>query len=111
LPTVLADQEYVNQYVSQIRQGREELQREFAKWGVRYWPSQANFVLASFGPLKAVLIQSMRSRGILVRDRSRDYGCEGCVRITLGTTERTARLVQALRETLAEIGAKEVIAK
>ncbi len=111
LPTALADQDYVNQYVDQIRQGREELQREFAKWGVRYWPSQANFVLASFGPLKTALIQSMRSRGILVRDRSRDYGCEGCVRITLGTTEQTARLLQALRETLAELGAKEVIAK
>jgi histidinol-phosphate aminotransferase len=111
LPTALADQKYVNQYVNQIRQGREELQREFAKWGVRYWPSQANFVLASFGQSKTALIQSMRSRGILVRDRSRDYGCEGCVRITLGTTEQTARLLQALRETLAEIGAKEVIAK
>jgi histidinol-phosphate aminotransferase len=53
----------------------------------------------------------MRARGILVRDRSRDYGCEGCVRITLGTTEQTARLLQALREVLAEIGAKEVGAK
>ena len=111
LPTALADQKYVNQYVNQIRQGREELQREFAKWGVRYWPSQANFVLASFGQSKTALIQSMRSRGILVRDRSRDYGCEGCVRITLGTTEQTARLLQALRETLAELGVKEVTAK
>jgi histidinol-phosphate aminotransferase len=111
LPTALADQDYVNQYVDQIRRGREELQHEFARWSVRYWPSQANFVLASFGPLKTPLIQSMRSRGILVRDRSRDYGCEGCVRITLGTTEQTARLLQALRETLAELGAKEVIAK
>jgi len=68
-------------------------------------------VLASYGQLKTALIQSMRSRGILVRDRSRDYGCEGCVRITLGTTEQTARLLQALRETLAEIGAKEATAK
>ncbi len=111
LPMALADQDYIRQYVSQVRQGRDELQREFARWEIRYWPSQANFVLASFGPLKTTFIQSMRSRGILVRDRSRDYGCEGCVRITVGTTEQTARLVQALRETLAEIGAKEVTAK
>jgi histidinol-phosphate aminotransferase len=111
LPTALADQDYVNRYVDQIRRGREELQREFARWGVRYWPSQANFVLASFGRSNTALIQLMRSRGILVRDRSRDYGCEGCVRITLGTTEQTARLLQALRETLAELGVKEVIAK
>jgi histidinol-phosphate aminotransferase len=111
LPAALADQDYVGQYVDQVRQGREELQREFARWNIQYWPSEANFVLASFGPLKTPFIQSMRARGILVRDRSRDFGCEGCVRITVGTNEQTARLLWALRETLAEIGAKEVTAK
>ncbi|MGA8488982.1 MAG: histidinol-phosphate transaminase [Terriglobales bacterium] len=111
LPTALADQDYIRQYVGQVRQGRDVLQREFARWGIQYWPSKANFVLARLGPSRTTLIQSMRSRGILVRDRSRDFGCEGCVRITLGTTEQTARLLQALRETLAEIGAKEVTAK
>jgi histidinol-phosphate aminotransferase len=111
LPTVLADQNYISEYVGQVRQGRDELQREFGRWGIRYWPSAANFVLANFGSLKTALIQSMRARGILVRDRSRDYGCEGCVRITLGTTNQTARLLPALREALAEIGAKEVTPK
>ena len=111
LPTALADQDYIREYVGQVRQGREELQQQLDRWGIQYWPSQANFVLARLGPLKTELIQFMRTRGILVRDRSRDYGCEGCVRITLGTTEQTARLVRALRETLAEIGAKEVTTK
>lgn len=111
LPTALADQNYISEYVVQVRRARAELQQEFGQRGIRYWLSQANFVLASFGQMKTPLIQSMRARGILVRDRSRDYGCEGCVRITLGTTEQTARLLRALRETLAEIGAKEVSAK
>jgi histidinol-phosphate aminotransferase len=111
LPTALADQDYIRTYVDEVRKGRDELQQEFGQWGIRYWPSQANFVLASFGSLKTALIQCMRARGILVRDRSRDYGCEGCVRITLGTTEQTARLLRALREALVEIGAKEVTAK
>jgi len=111
LPTALDDQDYIRRYVGQVRQGRAELQQEFGQWGIHYWPSEANFVLASFGPLKTALIQSLRARGILVRDRSGDYGCEGCVRITLGSTEQNARLLRALRETLAEIGAKEVTAK
>ena len=111
LQTALADQSYISEYVGQVRRGRDELQQEFGQRGIRYWPSQANFVLASFGPLKTALIQSMRARRILVRDRSQDYGCEGCVRITLGTTEQTARLLRALRDALAEIGAKEVTAK
>lgn len=111
LPAALEDADYVRQYVRQVRQGREELQQEFSKWEIPYWPSQANFVLANFGRLKTAFVQSMRVRGILVRDRSRDPGCQDCVRITLGTTEQTVRLLGALRETLAEIGATEIGAK
>ena len=111
LPVALADQNYVREYVDQVRQGREELQHEFERWSIRHWPSQANFVLGNFDSLNAAFIQSMRARGILVRDRSRDCGCEGCVRITLGTTEQTTRLLRALREALAEIGTKEVSAQ
>jgi histidinol-phosphate aminotransferase len=111
LPTALADEDYVRRYVEQVRRGRSLLQEEFRRWGIRYWPSRANFVLASFGELKAAFIQAMRARGILVRDRSRDRNCEGCDRITLGTLEHTERLLQALRETLNEIGMKEVTAE
>jgi len=111
LPAALADQDYVRGYVDQIRHGRSELEKELSRQGILCWPSQANFVLASFGPLKSAFIQSMRSRGILVRDRSHDYGCEGCVRITVGTADQTARLLQALCETLAEIASKEATTK
>lgn len=111
LPTALADQDYIRRYVSHVRQGRDELEQELRQRGIRYWPSQANFVLASFGPLNAALIEFMRARGILVRDRSHDYGCEGCARITLGTAEQTARLLRALVEALAEIVAKEATAR
>jgi histidinol-phosphate aminotransferase len=111
LPTALTDREYVREYVDQVRRGRDQLQKELDQRGIRYWSSKANFVLVSFGPLKTAFIQSMRARGILVRDRSQDHGCEGCVRITLGTSEQTAQLLRTLSESLAEIGTKEVIAK
>jgi histidinol-phosphate aminotransferase len=108
LPTALADQDYIRHYVGQVCRGRDELLKEFSQWGVRHWPSQANFVLASLGSQKTAFLQSMRARGILVRDRSRDHGCGGCVRVTLGTAEHTKRLLQALRETLTEIQSKKV---
>ena len=111
LPAALADEEYVHSYVGQVRQGRDDLQEEFSQWGIHYWPSQANFVLASFGSMKIALIQSMRTRGILVRDRSGDYGCEGCIRITLGSSDQNARLLRTLREALTEIGEREVTAE
>jgi histidinol-phosphate aminotransferase len=46
----------------------------------------------------------MRSRGILVRDRNNDPGCEGCVRITVGTLEQTDRLLAEMRPALDAIG-------
>jgi histidinol-phosphate aminotransferase len=46
----------------------------------------------------------MRRRGILVRDRSGDHGCEGCVRITLGPREHADRLLAALQGTCDELG-------
>ena len=106
LPGALADSEYVHQYVSQVRQGRDELREELARWGISCWPSQANFVLAKIGPLHAAFVNGMEARGILVRDRSRDHGCEGCVRISVGKTEHTAQMLAPLRATLAEVGLK-----
>lgn len=111
LPTALADKDYIRDHVEEVRRGREALCEQYARWGIRCWPSKANFVLANFGHLKAAFIQAMRARGILVRDRSWDYGCDNCVRVTLGTEEQTARLLVALREALQEIGAKEVAAR
>lgn len=111
LPTALSDSNYIEQYVSQVRAGRELLEQEYRALGIVSWSSQANFVLAQFGESKSAVISAMRKRGILVRDRSRDYGCQGCVRITLGTTEHTNRLLAALRETLEEIGMTEALAR
>jgi histidinol-phosphate aminotransferase len=53
----------------------------------------------------------MRARGILVRDRSRDYGCEGCVRITVGIREHNQQLVRSLREVFREVGLGEKAAR
>jgi histidinol-phosphate aminotransferase len=111
LATALEDEVYVREYVSEVRQGREELEHAFRRWRIPYWPSEANFVLGSFGELKELFIGGMRERGILVRDRSRDYGCENCVRITLGTMQHTVRLLSALDETLAEMGVKAGVSR
>jgi histidinol-phosphate aminotransferase len=101
----VADEEYVRGYAQQVLEGRDRLQAELERLGMPYWPSRANFVLLRLGDLNSPFIRGMRERGILVRDRSRDYGCQGCVRITLGSTEQTDRLLNALREVLREIGA------
>jgi histidinol-phosphate aminotransferase len=104
LPEALADRVFIENYVEQVKHGRAKLEAFYAERGIRYWPSKANFVLAYFGEFRTALVREMRSRGILVRDRNSDPGCEGCVRITLGTDEQTDRLLQILPEALNAIG-------
>jgi histidinol-phosphate aminotransferase len=49
-------------------------------------------------------VEQMRQRGILVRDRSADEGCAGCVRISLGRREHVTRLLHALGTVFEELG-------
>jgi histidinol-phosphate aminotransferase len=45
----------------------------------------------------------MHSAGVLVRDRSNDPGCDGRVRITIGTREQMKKAVVAMNEALTLI--------
>jgi histidinol-phosphate aminotransferase len=103
LPEALADQDYIQRYVREVRESRASLERALKNAEIPFWPSQANFVLTRVGATAAVaaeFVEQMRRRGILVRDRSRDHGCEGCVRITLGPREHLDQLLTALAEAL-----------
>ena len=103
LPEAIGDQAYIEQYVSEVRESRARLERTLEAFGIQFWPSQANFVLARVGAASS-FVEHMRRRGILVRDRSGDQGCEGCVRITLGPREHADRFLIALQETCEEMG-------
>jgi histidinol-phosphate aminotransferase len=103
LPEALADQDYIQQYVSEVRESRVRLERALEALGIQFWPSHANFVLARVGAASS-FVEHMRRRGILVRDRTSDHGCEGCVRITLGPRAHANRLLSALQETCEELG-------
>jgi len=104
LPEALSDEVYVNTYVAETTAGRRELEAELENWGVRFWPSRANFVLMYLGEQSQPFLHAMRQRRILVRDRSADYGCKDCVRVTVGIREHNQRLMTALREVFAELG-------
>jgi len=107
LPEALQDQEYVGRYVAQVLSNRERLQQELGNLGLHYWPSHANFVLVRVGPAHSEFVQALRSRGILVRDRHADPGCEGCVRLTVGSDEHTQTLIGALRDIVERLGLRK----
>ncbi|KAI9793968.1 MAG: histidinol-phosphate transaminase [Piccolia ochrophora] len=42
-------------------------------------------------------------RGVVVRFRGKEYGCEGCLRVTVGTAEEVDRLLREVTSTLEQI--------
>ena len=104
LPVALADEEYLTWYVGQVLTGRVRMMAGLRELGVSFFPSHANFVLMKIGPKHKQLVTAMRERGVLLRDRSTDPGCDGYVRITIGIEEHVTKGLAALKSSLNEIG-------
>jgi histidinol-phosphate aminotransferase len=103
LQPALEDETYLNWYVGEVLQARAEFEAALDAAGVRRWPSRANFILTEIGPRHAEFVRLMSARGVLVRDRSADPGCEGRVRITIGTREQMRQAAVALNEAMASL--------
>jgi histidinol-phosphate aminotransferase len=105
LPAALGDTEYLNWYASEVLAARSEFEAVVDRLNIRRWPSRANFILVDIGARHAEFVRMMRAAGVLVRDRSSDPGCDGRVRITIGTREQMKKAAVALQETMAKVRA------
>ena len=93
---------------SRLLQGREWLSSQLRQVPIveHIFSSDANFLLVRFNVDATAVYDALSSRGIVVRNRTSQPGCAGCLRLTVGTATENTQLVQAL----AEIGSKQVIA-
>ncbi len=82
-----------------LRAGRELLAAELPQLPLvaHVFPSDANFLLVRFCPDATAVYEFLRGRGIVVRNRSTQAGCANCLRLTVGTPEENALLLNALR--------------
>jgi len=89
-------------HVTQVRAERASLRELLCARGVDARASQANFILADFGPRAAFVRDGLGARGILVRDFPGRAGLESSLRITLpGDPADFERLTSALDTVLA----------
>jgi histidinol-phosphate aminotransferase len=102
LEEALADQTFVSEHVAKVKRGRGQLEQLFGELGLRFWPSQSNFVLVRVGAKAKAFVGAMQRRGVLVRDSTANPGCDGCVRITVGTPQQMDGVLQSIREAIAE---------
>lgn len=103
LPAALDDTAFLHGYVEEVKAARDELARTLTELGLQHWKSEANFILTRIGPQHAAFVQTMRAQGVLTRDRSSDPGCDGMVRITVGTRAQMKGMRTALEKALKEV--------
>jgi histidinol-phosphate aminotransferase len=98
VPAAVADLAYRDWYVAQAADSRRRLSAMCARLGLQTWPSRGNFILVRIGGRAGDVVAALALKGIQVRDRSTEPGCEGCIRITAGLVEDTDRVIPALEE-------------
>lgn len=96
----LGDRAFIARTVREVRNGKQELERGLSRLGIPYFPSGGNFLLIHFGVRAKEIVAALDRKGILVRDRSSDFGGEGYVRVTLGTLAQTRLFLRELKEIL-----------
>ncbi len=100
--SALNDVEHVRRSIESNKKGRDFLSKAFQEMGIKFLPSQANFItlIPEFDPL--LLYEKLLEKGIIVRPVKAFEMPEG-LRITIGREEENIYLVNVLKEILSEL--------
>ncbi|MCC2544861.1 histidinol-phosphate transaminase [Hymenobacter sp. BT175] len=96
----LRDAPRFEQMRQELLRGRRWLEDQLSGVGIveQLFPSNANFLLARFRPDATAVYNYLLGLGIVVRNRTTQPGCAGCLRLTVGTPAENEQLVAALRD-------------
>lgn len=86
-------------HVAEVCSQRQWLATELAKMPcvLKVYHSDANFLLVKVTDADAIY-DHLVANGIIVRNRHRVKGCEGCLRITVGTPAENVNVIDALKQ-------------
>ena len=80
----------------------------------KVWPSDANFLLVEVDDARG-MYSELLDKQVIVRDRSKVLGCDGCLRITIGTKEENDKVLAVIGglqpESIMEKRAAKVVRK
>ena len=95
----LKDQNHIEDSVEVNAVGRAQLCAAFDQMGLKYIPSQANFVLVHIGVDSQGVFNDLLRAGVIVRTGT-PFGMPNWVRVTVGTKEMNETFIAALRSIL-----------
>lgn len=93
----LANQDQIDEQIETVTAERKKVSLALQEMNhvVKVFPSDANFLLVRMKNSRQAY-QHLANAGIIVRDRSKELGCEQCLRITIGTPSENAQLLKTL---------------
>lgn len=92
----LYDRRHILKSRKLVIQGKAFLYGEFARLGIDYVPTQANFVFVDFNSSVEPIVDALLTRGFLIRPV-----LPTCARVTIGSPEQNTALVEALEAVLS----------
>ncbi len=95
----LKDQEHVTRSVAANREALAYIRAGLDKLGLRYFPTQGNFLLVDCARPALPIYDAMLRSGVIVRPVG-GYGLPNHLRITLGTPAQNQRMLAALEQAL-----------
>ena len=95
----LQNTEQVNEWIKEVVLQKEKLMHELANFSFvkNIYPSDANFILIKVDDAE-ILYQFLAEHEIVVRNRTKETGCENCLRISIGTPEENDLLLSTLKK-------------
>lgn len=99
----LRDDAHVHRTLDLIRTEKAFLYEELSGLGIRFIPSEANFIFIDVGMNAKSLFQQMLQRGIIIRPGD-IWNLPNFIRLTIGTREQNLRFIKALKDIRNEIG-------
>ncbi|HEY8347731.1 MAG TPA: histidinol-phosphate transaminase [Symbiobacteriaceae bacterium] len=95
----LEDQEHLERSRANNRQGKQYLYGVLDRLGLRYVPTEANFVLIETGRPAAEVFDALLRQGVLVRPCG-SFGLPNAIRVTIGTPEQNKAFAEALERVM-----------
>ncbi|MGB9792320.1 MAG: histidinol-phosphate transaminase [Thermacetogeniaceae bacterium] len=85
-----------------VEMGREYLYKAFDRLGLKYIPTQTNFIFLDVKCDSVALFNSLLKKGVIVRTGD-IFGYPTYIRVTIGTQEQNERFIKCLEMSLDEV--------
>lgn len=97
--SALEDRAFTDFVIQSNKEERQYYYREFEALGLKYIPSNGNFILVNIGIDSTFAEEEFLKRGIVIRN-GEDFGLKQWLRISVGTAEENRRVIAVLKEIL-----------